>query len=308
MSVKTQQAQRFKYRGKYPCVAVNNNNQAVVVYHHNNFINDMYYCVGRLNPANGDIEWGEEHWYDMGAYPRVAVNNSGVVVEVHESPRKRKTWYHVGVIYEDKIDWGHSYEIGQGLHPAVALSADDEVVVVEESGGRFSPEAYYFFGKVNEVDKTIQFSRKRELLVHSAREPSVTMMDKNIIVAFRHERNRGKLYSMLGRIDGLNVQWAEYEFHPFAEGNWPGISLNVNGIIVATCQTYTNRRVRCREGLLKEKDGSYYVEWSRREARRYDEGVYPTVCLLEDNRLVEFHGTPKFNGHSMWYVLGYVSN
>ena len=305
--ITTFQAVRFRYKGKYPALAINNNNQAVAVYHHNNFLNDMFYCVGKLNPADDTIRWGEEHRYDQGAYPQIAVNNSGVVVQVHESPRKRKTWYHVGMIYDDTIDWGPSYEIGQGLHPAVALSDDDQVVIVEESGGRlFAPESFYFFGKVNKADKTILFSRKRELLVHSGKELSVTMKRNNIIVAFRHARNHGKLHTMLGKIDGLNVQWAEYEFTHFAEGNWPSVSLNGEGVVVVSCQTYASRRVFCREGELKERDGLCYVQWSKREARQYDHGVYPSICLLEGNRLVELHGTNKLNGHSIWYTLGYV--
>ena len=301
------QAVQFRYNGKYPSLAINNNNQVVAVYHHNNFRNDMFYCVGKLNPADDTILWGEEHWYDQGAYPQIAVNNSGVVVQVHESPRKRKTWYHVGMIYDDTIDWGPSYEIGQGLHPAVALSEDDQVVIVEESGGRlFAPESFYFFGKVNKVDKTILFSRKRELLVHSGKELSVTMKRNDIIVAFRHARNHGKLHTMLGKIDGLNVQWAEYEFFHFAEGNWPSVSLNGEGVVVVSCQTYASRRVLCREGEVKERDGLCYVQWSKREARQYEHGVYPSICLLEGNRLVELHGTNKLNGHSIWYTLGYV--
>ena len=296
---------KFRYAGKYPFMAVNNRNQVVVVFHHNVVINDMYYSVGQYNPANGRILWGEEHWYDMGSYPRIAINDSGLVVEVHESPRKRKTWYHVGMIHDDRIDWGPSYEIGQGLHPAVALSNDDQIVIVEESGGRFfSPEGYYFFGKVNKIDKTILFSRKRELLVHSAREPSVTMKGKNIVVAFLHERNR-KLHIMLGRMDGLVVAWAEYEFLHFAVGTWPSVSLNENGVLVVCCQTH-NRQVLCREGELRENDGMCHVQWSERAARQYEHGVYPTICLLEDNTLVEMHGASKFNGHAVYYATGKI--
>jgi len=82
-----------------------------------------------------------------------------------------------------------------------------------------------FLWEGKKKDTTIQFLRKRELLVHSAREPSVSMKGKNILVAFRHQRNN-RLHAMLGKIESSVVQWAEYEFLYFSLGNWPSISLN----------------------------------------------------------------------------------
>lgn len=293
--------------GTYPCLAVNSCNQAVVVYHHNYIINDMFCCVGNLKQGD-TFNWEAEHCYDTGAYPKVAVNNSGVVVEVHESPRKRTTWYHVGKITGNSIKWGPSYELGQGRHPAVSLSDNNQVIIVEESGGwMFAPESYYFFGEVVESTKTIQFSRKREMLVHSAREPSVTMKGRSIIVAFLHARNYGKLHIMLGRIEGLVVQWAEYEFDPFAVGAWPSVSMNEDGMVVVSCQGYSNGQLLCRKGQLNNIDGIWCVQWSTNEAKRYEYGAYPSVCLLNDNQLVEMHSTGGTFTGEIWCTLGQIN-
>jgi len=43
-----------------------------------------------------------------------------------------------------------------------------------------------------------------------------------------------------------------------------------------------------------------------RESRSYEHGVYPSICVLEDNTLIEVHGTSDFNGHTVLYTTGIV--
>lgn len=300
------QSIRFDHDGKYVTMSVNNKNQIVTVFHHSNFSSVMYYCVGELIPSKDTIKWGDKHRYDNGGFPRVSMNSSGLLVEVHESPHRRKFWYRVGVVNEDKtIDWGKSYENGSGRLAAVALNDDDKVIVVHETGTYLSYESYYWLGSVNRVNKTVTWAQKKELLLHSAHELSITVKKDTVIVAFRHGLQHS-LHTIIGKLNDANITWAEFDHVPFAQGNWPSISLNAEGLVVVSSQTFVMRFLLCREAVLRHKDGSPYLEWARRDSRTYIQGVYPSVAILEGNRVVEMHGTNKLNGTTLWYFMGFV--
>ncbi len=304
----------FCYVGKYVSIGANNSNQIVAVYHHGNISTDMFYSVGKVDLGKEEIKWGPEYKYDQGGYPRVSLNDSGLLVEVHESPHQRKFWCRVGAISSDgSIDWGQVYENGGGTCPSVALSNDDTVVIVHESESRFSYEVFYWFGRVNRIRKTADWICKKQPLWPSARaqELSVAICKQDVLVTFRQGIRGHSLHTLLGKIgDGL-IAWKDakdnYNIDPvsFGSGNWPSISLNSDGTVAVTFQSFIMRALQCREGVLIEKDGvSASIRWSTRNARTYVLGAYPSVVALDGNRIIEMHGTNKLNGSALYYSIG----
>ncbi len=299
------QSIRCDHDGKYVSIGVNNRNQIVAVYHHGNLSNCMYYSVGKIYMDKEEIKWGPEYKYDHGGYPKVSLNDSGILVEVHESPHKRNVWCRVGAINDDNtIDWGQLHENGGGTHPSVALNNDDTVVIIHESGSRLSYEVFYWFGRVNRIRKTVDWIRKKELLLSSAQELSVAICKQDILVTFRSGIRQHPLYTLLGKIKDEIIVWAERDPVSFGSGNWPSISFNSEGTVVVTFQSFVMRALQCREGVLKEKDGVHAITWSKRPSRTYILGAYPAVAVLDGNHMIEMHGTNKLNGTTMFYFVG----
>lgn len=90
--------------------------------------------------------WSTPVKYDKGDQQGVAVNSSGVIVEVHKSEGYfgSTLWYHTGRMVARKVTWGKVQKIDQSsipggaltTWPSVALTNDNYVIVVF-SEGRF---------------------------------------------------------------------------------------------------------------------------------------------------------------------------
>ena len=93
--------------GRYPSVTLNNSNIVVAV-HNSEVGSTLKSCVGVVSDVDGGltIDWGEDEGYGAGFFPRVSMNNDGIVVEVHQS-LMREVRYHIGRVNEatKTIDW-----------------------------------------------------------------------------------------------------------------------------------------------------------------------------------------------------------
>lgn len=88
--------------GKYDtgsslAVAMDNHGNVVNVHQGFQERSDLYYKLGRLDPATRTISWSDSHKYDRGRSFAVAMNDSGGVVEVHQGNKDpRVHYYRVG--------------------------------------------------------------------------------------------------------------------------------------------------------------------------------------------------------------------
>ena len=116
-----------------------------------------------------------------GQNPSVALNNKGVVVEVHESHNKHvELCYRVGMIDTDSktICWGSCHMYDMGLQPHVAI--DDSLNVVENHKSQNHETLWYHVGKVDADRKTITWGSSH--MYDSGTSPSVAINDNlNII-------------------------------------------------------------------------------------------------------------------------------
>jgi hypothetical protein len=70
-------------------------------------------CVATLGTSAQTLKWSQPVKFDTGVRSSVAMNSSGLVLEVHRSPDYSKFYYHVGHLRRDlgTVDWGKSQEI-----------------------------------------------------------------------------------------------------------------------------------------------------------------------------------------------------
>ncbi len=79
------------------------------------------------------MNWSGSKRYDKGNKPSVALNNQGLVVEVHKSEANSGLWYHVGRVNGSSINWGASVKYDNGVSPSVALTDDGMVIEIHQS-------------------------------------------------------------------------------------------------------------------------------------------------------------------------------
>ena len=121
---------------KVSIVTLNNSNTIVAV-HNSDIGSTLKTRIGLVSEVDGSfyIDWGKDKRYGTGFFPRVSMNNDGIVVRVHQS-LMREVRYRIGRVNEatKTIDWWQgSQTIEKGYTPAVALTDNGHVVVVYES-------------------------------------------------------------------------------------------------------------------------------------------------------------------------------
>ena len=72
--------------GRYPSVTLNNSNIVVAVCN-SEVGSTLKSRVGVVSEVDGGLSvvWGEDEGYGSGFFPRVSMNNDGIIVEVHQS-------------------------------------------------------------------------------------------------------------------------------------------------------------------------------------------------------------------------------
>ncbi|HEX4860086.1 MAG TPA: hypothetical protein VFV07_02540, partial [Rhizomicrobium sp.] len=126
--------------GDKPQVALNNHGVAVEIHQTSGMGRALWYSVGIVNPRNKTIGWGNHLPARVdGLTPSIAINDSGLAVEVHLTSKvgSYTLFYRVGRINSSArtIDWGSSLEYGTGIAPSVILTEDGFVVEAHESQG-----------------------------------------------------------------------------------------------------------------------------------------------------------------------------
>lgn len=131
--------------GQTPSIALDNSNWCVEVHKEpgeDDDDNRLWYRVGKVNVNSKSIDWkkydgDKSHPYDWGFYPQVALNNKGIVMEVHEVPvgEASQIHYKVGKLNkgENRVEWNwNATAVTMGYSPSVAI-ADDGFVVITYS-------------------------------------------------------------------------------------------------------------------------------------------------------------------------------
>jgi len=204
--------------GYHPTVAISKEGYVIVV-HSNKMGNngtDLYYQVGKLNPYGGwnqSVTWLTDfiHW-DAGFNSSIAINDSGVIIGVHEAGRGGDgLYYRVGhlrapahgdyTIQWDSTQWGVRYETG--INPSIALNNLNQVVEVHQVPGEYL--LHYRRGSVN--GGAINFGGSRRYDDFGNR-PAVALLDSGLVLEFNALHGLSFRTGSLSLSDSENIYWA----------------------------------------------------------------------------------------------------
>ena len=317
--------------GRYPSVTLNNSNIVVAVCN-SEVGSTLKSRVGEVSEVDGSlsIDWGEDEGYGSGFFPRVSMNNDGVVVEVHQSPM-REVRYRIGRVNEATKTinwWQESLKIKKGYAPAVALTDNGHVVVVYENKDFAVHKTYYCLGIVDFESKTINWTVRREPYGIGGQNLSISMNNDGTIVEVHRSPagvNIFHLWSCIGKLklddqhNPVGISWNDavkqgrYRFwdrflpssmsnptSPYSYGYYPFVSVTNDGRFVEVHQTVSFRRLVYQSGVI---DGET-IQWSFKECQ-YDRGYAPVVALNDHNLVVEIHETNvAYRGNTWWSKVG----
>jgi hypothetical protein len=241
--------------GATPSVAMTSGGLVVEVHRSQN--NDgLWYRVGQADGPSRTIAWGDSHQYDPGGqYPYVAINGSGLVVEVHQTTKTEGVdfpvtytycWYRVGKVDATArtIAWGDSDQFlsnGQDSSPAIALTEDGSVVAVHV----YQPPAVgdplalsYQVGRVNAETRTIAFTTST--VYDTGMDPSVSINRSGTIIEVHSSPTKTGLWYHVGQLDAsaLTVSWSGSK--QYDDGDTPWASIDASGNVVEVHQSQNN--------------------------------------------------------------------
>lgn len=175
--------------GILPSVAINDDDWCIEVHSSEGTAAGLWYRLGKVNAPKKSITWLFENakGYGKGYRPRVAMNNKGVVVEVHNNEGTHNTlWYTVGILDKQNktINWGAAKKYGNGgSQPSVAITNDGFVIETHRSEGPGT--LWRHVGRVDTDNKKIEWSGSKYF--DDGNAPSVACTSDGSLAIQTHE-------------------------------------------------------------------------------------------------------------------------
>lgn len=306
--------------GDWSDVALNSEN--VVVGLRNSIVNDnpgfanLSYDIGRVD---GDkIQWTSnfpslekgERW------PSIAINNSGLVVEVYESSGGHTLWCKVGNVVADnninggkRIDWGESWQYdGEGTWPSVAINDHGLVVGVHTTD---RDNLWYRVGTHNSSSSPAIDWRDSIWYGSSGEHPSVAINNNGLVVEVHQSSALGVSYRV-GRVadDGIHINWGDEI--KYDNGIKPSVAINNDGLVVEVHQSESGDTLWYR-GTGQVNDTNKTITWSNAESQDYSNGQSPRVACngefaVETNCGIPIDGKTNEVFYSVLTLPAYRSN
>lgn len=255
--------------GYHPSVSMNSDGLILEVHDNRPGLlagSEMFWRFGKVNPSGGenqDVTWirGGGIRYDAGRYPQVAMNDSGTIVEVHESDNlaSHRLYYRVGheigtdrAPYYYTIIWdsgagGIDYDAGR--RPHITIDSAGNVVEVHQASS--DNNLHYRRGRVNNSGTRIDWAPAAvngRYRTGDGSDPTVSMSDNGYVLETH------KVGQYVGYIDGnLNgntsnvVDWSST--YVLATGG--GSSASQNGTVaVAVYRRGTSSNLELMSGSV----------------------------------------------------------
>jgi hypothetical protein len=276
----------------------------------------MFYRVGERK--DGWIEWGSEdppkkHYYGSGAYPQVSINNDNVVIEVRKGQFLDRCYYRLGSINADKmmITWGTSIFFNSGVYPNIALNNTNTVMALFQNN-ILTKQLCYRIGRLSKSKSGIVWDKKKQETGILAEAFSVDINDSGIVVVSFETPITNHIHYRVGVVvagEGV-VEWCQ-SIHR-SVGFTPSVSINNESQVIMIHQSRMNRHLVSNVGVAKWSDEFKGIIWSSENNslnRHYAKGLYPSVALNNDGKVVEVH-EPRFapNRNRLYYYAGEIKH
>lgn len=213
--------------GNHPDVSIDSNDTFVVI--HSGEGSNLYASVGRII---NEYSWTwllRDSYFDRGFRPKVAINDSGYVVEIHKSQNNDGLWYNLGKLQNGTISWltgdSHGRNYDTGGSPDVSINNQQFVIEVHTYKADSSDNRlYYRVGIVN--GERVDWKQAHPVGVFGS-TPSIALSDDNQVLLV-YEGTGHQLYSKNGTLDTsrFSVEWGSSK--PFDTGAWPSVGMEGN--------------------------------------------------------------------------------
>ena len=246
------------------------------------------------------LEWGADHNFDKGVSPSVALNNSNLTVEVHQSDAHETLWYHVGTANSSnkKVSWGRSHQYDKGRNPAIAIN--NAKIAVEVHMSDAYDTLWYHVGQINDGKKTIDWGKSYQY--DKGVNPAVTLNDDGVLVEVHQSEDEETLWYHVGKVNIANktIEWGESI--QYDTGVTPQAALNNAGLILEAHKSENEDRLWCKIGRINPE--LKRIDWAQNHQYQYDTGKSPNIGLNEQFA-VEVHKSE--NKDTLWHHMGVVS-
>ena len=306
--------------GQYPSICMDSQGWIIQVYHRETIINfRLRYKIGYL--CNGKITWsGKSTSYNRGFYPRIAMNDSGVVLTVFTAQVGRQIFYRLGKLKYDQdgepvdevesqspsipdedtingatIEWlGERELFGEGRNPDVTISNNNTVIIVYEKGG-IRIRTKYRIGDVQGksiIWRSDPASDQRLVRLGTSKHASISVNDKGEVVIGYSSGIERAVHFVAGHISSNNsssIILGDAKFSPPGANYQPMVSLNNRGHVAAVHHTLLGRLfLRINYGLMMPDPiaGQTSIEWSLAESTNFARDGYHGSVAISDSKNV----------------------
>lgn len=257
----------------------------IQAYHRETIVNlRLRYKIGFFNENEKCITWSSHHTvYNKGYYPRIAMNDKGMVVTVFASQIGKQIYYRLGKLRCDddsvdlstagssatledplpnevtinsaSIEWSsEKVPIGEGRNVAVSISSSNMVIIVYESD-KLRVQTYY---RIGDISGHNIIWRKEEgeadsLLIESgfSRHASVAVNDTGQVVVGYSSAVVRDVHYVAGQISNNTIVLGGNVYSPPGANYQPVVSLNNRGHVAAVHHTLQGRLyLKINHGLL----------------------------------------------------------
>ena len=311
-----------KSNGQYPSICVNNYGWVIQVYHRETVISlKLRYTIGFLS-SNGVIWSANIKSYSKGFYPRIAVNDAGLVVAVYTSQIGQRMFYNLGKLSYDgdtftipdqdtvdsaSIDWFVEEDfLGEGHNPDVSVNKDGTVIIVYDRRSIRWPwvRTYYRIGEIKGEElkwKSSSDTDKRLIETGSSKHASVALNDKEEVVVGYSSGIERAVHFMAGTITDGSIVLGNETFSPPGANYVPVVSLNNHSHVVAVHHTLRARlSLNYNYGLMRLDADTHLgrIEWSLSRSIKFaSDGYHASVAITDNRRVVTAYKSlaPRIN-------------
>jgi hypothetical protein len=251
--------------GYHPSVSMNSDGLVVEVHdNHPAWLagSELFYKIGTVNPSGGEnqeVNWSG-YWirFDAGRFPQVAINDSRMLVEVHESQdlTSNKLYYRTGhilgeyprfIVIWDSGDRGIEYNSGRRPH----ITLDNAGNVVEVHQESKDKNLHYRRGHLNNSGTRIDWSAapsNGRYVTGNGTDPAVSLANNGFVL--ETDTNFSNVAYDGGNVNFGTSNVIDWDTRYILDNNGGSSSVSTNGQVAAAVYRRSNDDLEIKSGYV----------------------------------------------------------